>query len=158
MAKATKLIISYLRDTAAALSSANDYQWGHMGSCNCGFLAQQISKIEKRDIHRYAMQRHGDWSEQLNDYCATSGLEMDSLISMMLTTGFDSDDLRHLEKLSDPEILRTLFAEHQYLRHNVKSDVILYLNGWADNLEAEMAVDEIRTKVVLRALQISYAS
>lgn len=138
MAKASSYIIEALRKTAKALETSSDYQWGHMGSCNCGFLAQQISRKEKKEIHQYAMQKHGDWSEQLNDYCAGSGLLMDDLITIMLDAGFDADDLKHLERLSDPKVLHALPGEHHGLRHNVKQDVILYLKLWADVLETKM--------------------
>ncbi len=54
------LLVDLLRQTARALESSHDYQWGHVGSCNCGFLAQQMSALQKSEIHAYAMQRHGD--------------------------------------------------------------------------------------------------
>ena len=85
----------------------------------------------KSEIHHAAMQRHGDWTEQLNDYCPASGLLMDSLITTMLDAGFDIDDLRHLETLSGPLILKALPANGRTLVHNVKTDVITYLRTWA---------------------------
>jgi hypothetical protein len=84
------------------------------------------------------MQRHGDWSEQLNDYCPTSGLPMDDLISEMLAFGFDADDLRHLERLSDPLVLRQLPSTRRHLSFNVKKDVITYLEAWATKIEEEL--------------------
>jgi hypothetical protein len=138
MAKANNEIILVLRKTAKELSKASTYQWGHMGSCNCGFLAQQITKMSSKEIHSKAMQKHGDWNEQLNDYCPTSGLLMDDLISQMLDFGFDSDDLKHLEKLSDKKILRCLPVEERYLQHNNKNDVIKYLETWAAMLEQSL--------------------
>lgn len=89
------------------------------------------------------MQRYGDWSEQLHDYCPTSGLPMDELISEMLNFGFDADDLRNLERLSDKSILNTLPHDERYLRFNVKGDVIKYLNAWATLLEEEQCTAEI---------------
>lgn len=138
MAKASSDIIEILRNTAKALETSTDYQWGHMGSCNCGFLARQISRKEKKEIHQYAMQKQGDWSEQLNDYCAGSGMLMDDLITLMLDAGFDADDLKHLERLSDPYVLNALPDKKRGLRHNVKQDVILYLKMWANVLETKM--------------------
>lgn len=138
MAKATLPLISTLRKTAMALEGSENYQWGHMGACNCGFLAQQITHLKKNEIHEKAMMGRGDWSEQLNDYCPTSGLPMDDLISEMIAFGFDSDDLKHLERLSDARILHSLPVEERYLKHNCKTDVIKYLNTWANLLEAEL--------------------
>jgi hypothetical protein len=141
MARASLSLIDALRKTAARLEERTDYQWGHMGSCNCGFLAQEITKLKKEEIHARAMQRYGDWNEQLNDYCPTSGLAMDDLISEMLLAGFDADDLKHLEKLSDPFVLRTMSLEQRNLKHNNKDHVIRYLNAWANRLENELVND-----------------
>ncbi len=138
MAKISLQIIDALRKTAHMLESSNAYQWGHMGLCNCGFLAQQITHLKKEEIHQRAMQRYGDWNEQLNDYCSTSGLPMDELISEMIAFGFDADDLKNLEKLSDPTILSMLPDGNNGLAHNVKSDVIIYLRLWALKIENEM--------------------
>ncbi|MEO7992140.1 MAG: hypothetical protein ABI663_21490 [Chryseolinea sp.] len=99
-----------------------------MGLCNCGFLAQEITNLRKEEIHTRAMQQHGDWSEQLNDYCPASGLPMDDLISEMIAFGFDSDDLKHLERLSDSEVLRALPLAECNLKQNIKTDVVTYLN------------------------------
>lgn len=141
MAQSTPSVILALRRTASNLEKSSDYQWGHMGSCNCGFLAQQITKEPRHKIHSYAMQGCGDWSEQLNDYCPTSGLNMDELISEMLDFGFDSDDLKNLEKLSDHRILREFTHQEKNLRHNVKTDVVKYLRVWAKMLEADFIQD-----------------
>ena len=139
MARASLQIVRILQATAQKLEKSNIYQWGHMGSCNCGFLAQEITSLKKDQIHARAMERYGDWNEQLNDYCPTSGLLMDDLITEMLNTGFDTNDLRHLEKLSDPLILRAI-PGRKTLRHNCKEDVVCYLRAWADILEDKLVV------------------
>lgn len=131
-------LIHALRNAAKKIEASNQYQWGHMGLCNCGFLAQEITSLRKEEIHARAMQRHGDWTEQLNDYCPTSGLPMDDLISEMLAFGLDSDDLKHLERLSDGKVLRALPFEKRNLKQNIKADVVLYLNTWADVLESKV--------------------
>jgi hypothetical protein len=136
MAQPSSKVISILRTTADKIERSHSYQWGHMGLCNCGFLAQEITKLKKEDIHLRAMQRHGDWNEQLNDYCPTSGLPMDDLIGEMLAFGFDAEDLKYLERLSNPAVLRMLPVEERNLRHNVNADVVKYLNTWATQLEA----------------------
>jgi hypothetical protein len=135
MARPNIEIIEALRNTASKIEVSKTYQWGHMGLCNCGFLVQEVTRLAKDQIHRRAMQGHGDWTEQLNDYCPTSGLQMDDLISELIAFGFDSDDLKHLEKLSDGQILRTLPLSERNLVHNQKSDVVKYLRAWANLLE-----------------------
>jgi len=138
MAKHTPSVIQLLRTTAQQLEICSDYQWGHMGSCNCGFLARNITHLPKNEIHSLAMQRPGDWNEQLNDYCPESGLLMDNMISDMITFGFDTDDLKHLERLSDRTILHSLPPGKRNLRHNVKADVIEYLEAWSILLESRL--------------------
>lgn len=138
MAAITPEVIDALRKTAGAIKANPAYQWGHMGLCNCGFLAQQVTQLRKDEIHFRAMQRHGNWSEQLNDYCPTSGLPIDELISEMLAFGFDADDLKHLERLSDPLVRRHLPEENRNLLYNVKEDVVIYLETWGKLLEEEL--------------------
>ncbi|GAA0891129.1 hypothetical protein GCM10009122_08080 [Fulvivirga kasyanovii] len=138
MAKTSLHLIEALRNTAKKLQQNQDYQWGHMGSCNCGHLAQEITRLSKSEIHSRAMNKYGDWNEQLNDYCPTSGLLMDDLITQMIDFGLDTDDLKHLEKLSDTKILKRLPQADRYLQHNRKQDVIIYINAWADLLEDEL--------------------
>lgn len=138
MAKSSSEVIAALRNTALRIGESDSYQWGHMGSCNCGFLAQEITRLSKNEIHNRAMQKYGDWREQLNDYCPTSGLPMDDLIGTLLSFGFDRDDLAHLERLSDPRILRfNSTGQARMLACNSKADVMIYLNTWADWLEWE---------------------
>jgi hypothetical protein len=131
-------IIQVLRKAAKKIDSSSTYQWGHMGLCNCGFLAQEITALTENEIHRRAMQGHGDWTEQLNDYCPTSGLPMDNLITELLVFGFTRKELSQLEKLSDPIVLNRLPVYERTLKHNIKKDVVIYLNVWADYLEEKL--------------------
>ncbi len=126
-----------LRGAALNIEGSMTYQWGHMGLCNCGFLVQEVTALTKEEIHRRAMLRHGDWSEQLNDYCATSGLPMDDLISELIAFGFTRDELTHLERLSDPRVLQKI-PHAQELKHNCKTDVVGYLRAWAELIEMEV--------------------
>ena len=152
MAKATVEVISALRKTAENLKNNAPYQWGHMGSCNCGNLAQVVTNLDKAAIHQEAMRRHGDWNEQLFDYCPQSGLPFDHIIDTMLDFGFTRSDLAHLEKLSDDAVLNHLPQGKKYLRHNRSEDVILYLQSWSLLLENElisgMVIDNIMAEPV----------
>lgn len=136
MAKPSLMLLSALRGTIEKLRDTPYYQWGHMGSCNCGFLAQQITRQSREEIHRRAMSGNGDWSEQLNDYCPSSQLPMAEMISALIATGFDIDDLQHLERLSDPGVLQRVPAAT--LRFNVREDVIRYYEAWARLIEDEL--------------------
>lgn len=133
-------IISALRKTAAELEKGNRYEWGHMGSCNCGNLAQTITNFSRAEIQKYALEKRGDWTNQLLDYCPTSGYPMDMIIERMLDFGFSQLDLRNLEWLSDDKILAKMNVT--FLNRNLKSDTILYFKTWADLLENEI-IDKI---------------
>lgn len=138
MAKATIEIISALEKTAKKLEAGASYQWGHMGACNCGNLAQEITSLSKAEIHKYAMQRHGDWAEQILEFCPTSGYPMDLMISKMLDSGFTLEDLSKLETLSDLQVLGKIPKDRRdKLNKNSKEDVIYYMKIWATILRNE---------------------
>ncbi len=136
MATATPKLISALRTTAARLREGSNFQWGHMGSCICGHLAQTVTELSPAEIHRRAMERHGDWSEQSVEHCPTSGLAIDHVIDEMLALGLHIGDLRHLEKLSDPRILARVPA--RWLRRQDRNHAVQYMEAWAELLEDEL--------------------
>lgn len=138
MAKPRLELIQALRQTARKIAASTHYQWGHMGSCNCGHLVQEVTQLTRAEIHEYAMRtRGGDWSEQALDYCPTSGYLMDQVISIMLDAGLEVEDFRHLERLSDRAVLRRLPEKSRFLQHNQREDVAIYLHAWAGLLEEQ---------------------
>ncbi len=142
MARPTPKLIDALRRTARSLKDGAPYQWGHMGGCNCGNLAQELTKLNRDQIHQYAMQRYGDWNEQVEDYCSTSQMPIDLIINEMLNAGLMLEDLKHLEKLDDRQVLIRLPLESRHLKHNVRDDVVSYMKAWADLLE-EQFLDKV---------------
>lgn len=138
MARPTPELIEALRRTAIKLKNGAPYQWGHMGGCNCGNLAQELTKLNRDQIHQYAMQRYGDWNEQVDDYCSTSQMPIDIVINEMLNAGLMLEDLKHLEKLDDRQVLARFPLEARYLKHNVRDDVVAYMNAWAELLEEQL--------------------
>lgn len=138
MARATIEVVEALRNTVKKLKKGSPYMWGHMGSCNCGNLAQEITNFSKAQIHAYALQGSGDWSEQLNDYCENSQMPMDLIIFELLSFGFTVEDLQNLEYLSDHSVLQRLPMENRNLRRNYRDDVVVYMNEWADMLEEQL--------------------
>lgn len=144
MAIPNSKLIQALKSTALKLKNGANYQWGHMGACNCGNLAQELTSFTKAEIHKYAMERHGDWNEQIIDYCPSSGYPMDLMISKMLNFGLTLDDLAELENLSNKNILAQIpFERREKMNRNVREDVILYLNTWALILENELNMQEL---------------
>jgi hypothetical protein len=145
MATPNPHLISSIRKTIQKLKNGSPYQWGHMGACNCGNLAQELTNLNKGDIHQLAMQGVGDWSEQLRDYCPTSGYPMDSMITKLLESGLTLDDLTHLERLSDPKVLAGIpEIQVKQLSKNNRLDVIRYMEVWVKQLENQWI--EINTR------------
>jgi hypothetical protein len=137
MARPNSEIIQLLRKTAESIQNSTDYQWGHMGACNCGHLAQNITMKSKAEIHMSAMQGIGDWNDQLNDFCPGSGLPFNQIVQEMLAIGFSVKDLMSLEYLNDKKVLE-LLPTGIHLVKNKREDVMTYLLTWADMLEEEM--------------------
>ena len=138
MAIAKPELIAALRLTADRLSDGERYSWSHMGNCNCGHLAQTITQYSGAQIHSSALRRSGDWSEQVIDYCPTSGFAIDDIITAMLNMGLNTSDLQHLERLSDQRVLRRFPVGERYLKHNVREDVVAYMRAWADLLQTDL--------------------
>ena len=138
MARANRLLIDALRTTADRLDGGARYQWTHMGSCNCGHLAQTLTNLTPREIHERALARAGDWSEQAFEYCSTSCLPIDEVIQTMLDISLTRQDIRDLERLSGQGILQTLSPGERTLDRRRRSHVVRYLRAWADLLEAQL--------------------
>lgn len=140
MAIANPELIDALRTTARRLSTGDDYRWGHPGACNCGHLAQTVSRLSRAELLERAKVRAGDWGEMVVEYCPTSGLPIDDVIGQLLQLGLSRDDLAALEDLSDREVLRRLsLAVRNDLRRNRRDDVVLYLETFADLLAEELS-------------------
>lgn len=154
MAKATPELIQALQETADRIALGERYQWSHMGSCNCGHLAQTLTQYSHSEIHSSALNRSGDWTEQANDYCPTSGLLIDAIIDSMLAIGMTTDDIRHLEKLSDQKVLRRFPISERDLKHNQRDDVVAYIRAWAELLteerkaERDFSVEHVAPRIV----------
>src|SRR6266508_6044418 len=98
-------LIGALRVTADRLAGDTTYQWGHMGMCNCGHLAQAITGLTAAEIHASALTREGDWEQQAKDYCPTSGRMIDHVLAAMFSIGLHRNDVTNREKLADHDVV-----------------------------------------------------
>lgn len=145
MGSATHALIDALRSTAARLRAGAPYRWTHQGACNCGHLAQTVTRLSKAEIHRIALEKAGDWAAHAIDYCPGSGYPIDHVISSMLALGLTTEEIAHLERLSDPKVLARVPGGSRELDFRARDDVVLYMETWADLLSDEQAprvVDE----------------
>jgi len=138
MATASVELVVALRRTAIRLRTGVKYSWSLMGSCNCGHLAQTITGLSSKDIQSRALERSGDWTEQTETYCSSSGLSLDDIFNAMLQVGMSKDDIKHLEQLSDPTVLDTLGLARKGLEKNVRENVITYMEAMASHLESQL--------------------
>lgn len=138
MARANFKLIKAIRKSANKIKNGTDYHWGHMGGCNCGHLAQELTTFTKREIHEYAMRKSGDWTDQVQDYCTSSQMPMDEIISSMMESGLERKDMIELERLQNKEVRRSMGSRGITLSHNKKDHVIDYMLAWANLLESQL--------------------
>ena len=129
-------LIHAIRSAAEKIAQTGSYEWGHMGRCNCGHLARELTPLSDAEIQRMAMEKYGDWAEQVLDFCPGSGMSMDWLISELCSYGLSHRDLIDLERLSNEEVRSRLGK--QDLHRNDAGDVSLYMQTWAGMLEEEI--------------------
>lgn len=124
-----------LRETAQRLASGARYEWGHMGRCNCGHLVQTLTDMTDFEIVKSIDFQYDEWTEHARDYCAGTGHKVDDLFDSLKRHGLSSDDVIHLEYLSDKQVLSRLHGGMRYLQKNKVEDVALYMHTWADLLD-----------------------
>ncbi|MEZ4460644.1 MAG: hypothetical protein R3E66_13130 [bacterium] len=151
MAKPSLELIAALRATADRMDNGAKFHWNHMGSCNCGHLAQTLTRLSKAQIHRMAMENAGDWTEQAREFCPDSGYPLDRVIEIMVRVGLNTNDIANLERLSDPKVLKRLGAGE--LDYRNREDAVTYIRAWADLLEAQWREDFERRQARTRQLQ-----
>jgi hypothetical protein len=49
-----------------------------------------------------------------------------------------AEDIQHLERLSDHNVLRRLPVDERHFKHNRRSDAVRYMREWAALLEAQL--------------------
>jgi len=135
MAHANLTLIGALRQAANNLRTGAQYAWGNHGSCNCGNLLQVITHLNKEEIVRHAHTGIGEWTEIAEGYCGVTNAPAYLMISKLEAIGLTPSDIHQLEYLSNKEVLSKLPGGFRWLRKNVREDVILYFECFADILE-----------------------
>lgn len=141
MAHANIELISALRETASRLKKGAQYAWGNHGSCNCGNLLQVVTKLSKEEIIRYAQTGTGEWTELAEEYCSITDAPVSLLINKLEQLGLTPTDIHNIEYLEDREVLNNLPGGFRWLKRNIKEDVIVYMETFANMLEEKLAKD-----------------
>jgi hypothetical protein len=138
-------LITALRNTALNIASGSVYAWGHHGACNCGNLLQTVTRLSKEEILRASRNGTGEWTELAQDWCETSDAPHDLLIAKLDAIGLTASDIHDIEYLANKDVLHALPGGFRYLSRNVREDVIVYLNTFAQLLEERLiAMQDIR--------------
>ena len=133
-------LIAHLKKTLEIIENSPRYEWGNLGACNCGHLAQAITGHSRQEIHEWAMEKEGvDWSQKSKYYCPDSGYRIDDIFGTLLKAGFQLEDIHHIEYLNHPEILRHMGASKKGLARNSKKNLYDYLSAWVSLLEKMQA-------------------
>ena len=146
MAKASIKLVATLRETALRLRNGANYAWGHHGACNCGNLLQVLTPLSEGEILRYAHTAVGEWTELAEEYCPTSNAPVNLVMSKLEQAGLTPVDIRHIEYLTDPEVLAHLPGGFRWLQKNVREDVIIYFETFAHLLE-EQLIQSVEIKI-----------
>lgn len=139
MAQANIRLIEALRETAARLRNGAHYAWGNHGACNCGNLTQVVTKLSKEEILAYAHTGIGEWTELAEDYCGITNAPAGLLITKLQEIGLTPSDIHNLEYLEDKTVLQQLPGGFRWLKRNVREDVIVYFETFANLLEEQLA-------------------
>ena len=138
MAKPSIKLIGALRETARRLRGGAHYSWGHHGACNCGNLLQVITSMTEGEILRYAQMGTGEWTELSEEYCTDTNAPLNTIFSQLEQAGLTPVDVHHIEYLTDRAVLRELPGGFRWLKRNVREDVILYFETFANLLEEQL--------------------
>lgn len=138
MANPTVELISALKETATRLRNGANYAWGNHGACNCGNLLQVVSQLTKQEILQYAHTGTGEWTELAEDFCPTSNAPIGLLLNKLQQIGLTPTDIHHLEYLDNKQVLLQLPNGFRWLKKNVREDVIVYFETFANMLEDKL--------------------
>ena len=138
MATANIELIGALRETAIRLKNGVHYAWGNHGACNCGNLLQVITHLTKEEILQYAHSGIGEWTELAEDYCGITDVPVSLLIFKLQQLGLTPTDIHNLEYLEDKDVLKRLTGGFRWLSRNMREDVIIYFETFADWLEEKL--------------------
>lgn len=138
MANPTIELILALRETANRLRNGAPYAWGNHGACNCGNLLQVVAKLDKKEILRFAHTGIGEWTELAEEFCPTSNAPISLLLNKLQQLGLTPTDIHNLEYLDNKEVLQLLPGGFRWLKRNVREDVIVYFDTFANLLEDKL--------------------
>lgn len=147
MAHPNITLINALRQAAQNLRKGSHYAWGHHGSCNCGHVLQVVTQLSKEEIVRHAQTVYGEWTEIAEEYCGVTNAPAYLLVSQLEKLGLTPTDIHNLEYLEDRTVLENIPGSFRWLKKNVREDVILYFETFAQLLEDKLIASTSLPKI-----------
>ncbi|MDX2046405.1 MAG: hypothetical protein SFU87_06445 [Chitinophagaceae bacterium] len=98
-----------------------------------------VTQHSKEEILKFAHTGIGEWTELSEDYCPVNDKPVDYIVSQLCRLGLTTSDIHNLEYLEDREVLENLPGGFRWLQKNVREDVIVYFEAFADLLEMKLA-------------------
>jgi hypothetical protein len=138
MAYPNLTLIGALRQAAKNLRGGAPYAWGNHGACNCGHVLQVVTHLSRQEILKWAHTGIGEWTEMAEDYCGVTNVPATLLLSKLEAIGLTPTDIQCLEYLKDKTVLENLPGGFRWLQKNVREDVILYFETFAQLLEDQL--------------------
>lgn len=138
MAYPNLTLIGALRQAAKNLRGGAAYAWGNHGACNCGHVLQVVTHLSRQEILKYAHTGIGEWTELAEEYCGVTNVPAQMMISKLEAIGLTPTDINCLEYLKDKSVLEHLPVGFRWLQKNVREDVILYFETFAQLLEDQL--------------------
>lgn len=148
MAQPSFELVTALKETANRLKNGAYYAWGNHGGCNCGNLLQVVTNLNKEEILQYAHSGIGEWTELAEDYCGVTNAPVSLLLKKLQDIGLTPTDIHNLEYLEDREVLNNLPGGFKWLKKNLREDVIVYFETYANLLE-EKLIEQIQIPATL---------
>ena len=145
-------LIGALRQAAANLKGGAHYAWGHHGACNCGHVLQVVTHLSKEEILKQAHTGIGEWTELAEEYCDVTGAPAYMLVGKLEAIGLTPTDIHCLEYLKDRTVLEKLPGGFRWLQKNVREDVVLYFETFAQILEDQLVQQIDISEIVSKPL------
>ena len=108
-------VVTALRNNTIA------YNWIKQNTCNCGLVAQAITRTGNEELSRDYIQPIStplkekkkskfcpSWSDMVAEYCPLTGEPIAEVFKKLYEAGLTREDIGHLEYLSDPIILKKI--------------------------------------------------
>ncbi len=95
-------------------------------------------QLTKEEILQYAQSGIGEWTELAEEYCENTNAPVNLIIRKLERIGLTSADIHNIEYLQDTEVLNALPGGFRWLERNVRDDVIVYFETFANILEEKL--------------------